>query len=86
MCGFDDDVARCVEKLFLESVALVAALALVRVLMYPQEEPVGWSRVLVFVALYMGFGLVFKACNFEFSDRISSIAGIELGMKLFKAL
>lgn len=80
------DALRCSERLLLEAIAIVASLACIRMLMYTTESPLDFRKALVFCGLYVALGLAFKLCNFEFSDKIAHISGIELGLKMFRAI
>jgi hypothetical protein len=80
------DWAGCARKLALEAVLIVLALASVRVLLHPEEDPINWTRSALFSVLYIVLGMVFKLCDTQFSDRVASISGIEIGLKMLKAL
>ena len=80
------DWAQCARKLAMEAVLIVLSLASVRVLLHPQEDPIQWTRSALFTVLYIVLGMVFKLCDTQFSDRIASISGIEIGLKMLKAL
>ena len=82
----EKDTTKCVRKLALEAVGIVAALACIRLLMYPTEPPLNVVNACWFFLLYIALGLIFKVCNVEFSDKIAAISGIELGLKMMRAL
>lgn len=82
----DEDMWRCGRRLALEAVGVIAALACIRVLLYPKEEPLLMRQSVLFACLYVGLGMAFKLCRFDFSDKIQSIVGIELGLKMVRAL
>lgn len=81
-----EDWLNCIRRLAVESVVIVTALAVIRVLLYPTEDPINTDRALVFVCLYIALGAVFKLCGVEFASKIASISGIELGLKMVRAI